>query len=209
MRKNPNQQQFERLIATVRGCTLCSGLPLGPNPILQASVRSRILVVGQAPGRIAHAKGRPFADVSGDRLRSWLGVDKECFYNPECFALIPMGFCYPGTGKGGDLAPRNECAPAWRQALLDGMPGIQLTLLLGQFAIRWHLGDRCGRNLTDTVNNWQTFWPHQMPLPHPSPRNARWLKNNPQVEAEMLPLLQQRVRNILDLHRLPASPIKA
>jgi uracil-DNA glycosylase len=199
MRKSCNQQDFEVLLRAVRACTLCSGLPLSANPILQASARSRILVVGQAPGRIAHARGRPFDDVSGDRLRSWLGVDKDCFYDPECFALVPMGFCYPGTGKGGDLPPRPECAPAWRQSLLDGMPGIQLTVLLGRFAMRWHLGDECGRNLTDTVNRWHEFWPDKMPLPHPSPRNARWLKNNPQVEAAMLPLLQQRVRDILRL----------
>ena len=193
-----NQNAFETLLQAVKGCTLCSGLPLGPNPILQASARSRILIAGQAPGRITHARGRPFDDISGDRLRTWLGVDKDCFYDPDCFALVPMGFCYPGTGTGGDLPPRPECAPAWRQALLDGMPGIQLTVLLGQFAMRWHLGDQCGKNLTDAVSNWQQFWPAQMPLPHPSPRNARWLKNHPQVEAEMLPSLKQRVREILD-----------
>lgn len=199
MRKIRNKQQFDLLLRSVRACTLCSGLPLNHNPILQASTLSKVLIAGQAPGRITHAKGRPFDDASGDRLRLWLGVDRETFYNPDNFALVPMGFCYPGTGKGGDLPPRIECAPAWRQALLDGMPDIRLTLLLGQFAMRWHLGDQCGKTLTATVSNWQVFWPDSIPLPHPSPRNARWLKNNPQVEAEMLPLLQQRVQEILGL----------
>ncbi len=193
------EQHFRSLLHQVRSCTLCSGLPLGPNPILQASIRSRILIVGQAPGRITHAKGRPFDDVSGDRLRAWLGVDRDIFYDPEYFAVIPMGFCFPGTGKGGDLPPRSECANTWRQSLLDGMPHIQLTLLLGQYASRWHLGDQNGASLAQTVAGWKNFWPALMPLPHPSPRNTRWLKNNPQVENAMLPLLQQRVRGILGL----------
>lgn len=199
MGNRQSRSRFNSLLCSVRACELCAGLPLGPRPILQASARSRILVAGQAPGRITHAKGRPFDDPSGDRLRAWLGVDRDTFYHPDCFAVVPMGFCYPGTGKGGDLPPRAECAPAWRQALLDGMPNIQLTILLGQYAMHWHLGDRCGRNLTDTVSRWQEFWPAALPLPHPSPRNMRWLKNNPVVEADILPLLQQRVHEILGL----------
>ncbi len=181
----------------MRSCTLCEGLPLGPRPILQASSRSRILIVGQAPGRITHAKGRPFDDVSGDRLRAWLDVDRETFYDPEYFAVIPMGFCFPGTGQGGDLPPRLECAAAWRRPLLAGMPNIELTILLGQYASRWHLDGQPETTLKQTVAGWKNVWPALMPLPHPSPRNARWLKLNPQVENEMLPLLQQRVRDIL------------
>lgn len=196
--KNTDESGFQQQLQQIRSCTLCAGLPLGPQPILQASSKSRILIAGQAPGRITHAKGRPFDDVSGDRLRSWLGVDKATFYDPDFFALIPMGFCYPGTGKGGDLPPRPECAPAWRQPLLDGMPDIQLTLLLGQYALRWHLGDQNGTTLTATVANWQNYWPKLMPLPHPSPRNARWLKQNPQVEMEMLPSLLKRVKELLN-----------
>lgn len=129
----------------------------------------------------------------------WLGVDRDTFYNPDCFALVPMGFCFPGTGKGGDLPPRTECAPAWRQPILDLMPHIQLTILLGQYANHWHLGDQCGKNLSETVRNWQQHWPMLMPLPHPSPRNARWLKQNPEVEALMLPLLRFRVSEVLGL----------
>lgn len=188
---------LQRLLTSVRACTICAGLPLGPNPILQAGPNSRILIAGQAPGRITHAKGRPFDDPSGKRLRDWLGVDKETFYDPDNFALVPMGFCYPGTGKGGDLPPRAECAPAWRQRLMDGMPGIQLTLLLGQYALRWHLGGAHGKSLAETVSGWESHWPKVMPLPHPSPRNARWLKNNPHVEKKMLPNLKQRVAEIL------------
>jgi len=199
MNKEASQREkhFENLLRQVRSCALCAALPLGPKPILQASSRSRILIVGQAPGRVTHAKGRPFDDVSGDRLRAWLGVDRDTFYDPQVFAIIPMGLCFPGTGKGGDLPPRTECAAAWRQPLLDGMPNIQLTVLLGNYASRWHLGDQNALTLTRTVAGWRNFWPALMPLPHPSPRNARWLKNNPQVENEMLPLLQQRVRDIL------------
>jgi uracil-DNA glycosylase len=192
-----HEKAFGGLLRSVRACTLCAGLPLGPNPILQASTRSLILITGQAPGRITHGKGRPFDDPSGDRLRSWLGVDRDTFYNPDCFALVPMGFCYPGTGKGGDLPPRPECATAWREKLLAGMPGVQPSILLGQYANRWHLGEACGGNLAQTVQSWRKFWPVQMSLPHPSPRNVRWLRNNPLVEAEMLPLLRKRVQEIL------------
>jgi uracil-DNA glycosylase len=199
MRVKQKIANFSTLLQSVRACTLCAGLPLGSNPVLQASYKSRILIAGQAPGRIAHTRCRPFDDPSGDRLRAWLGVDRDTFYDPDCFALIPMGFCFPGTGKGGDLPPRPEGAPAWRQKILDGMPNIQLTILLGQYANRWHLKNQCGKNLTETVANWETFWPELMPLPHPSPRNIRWLKQNPQVDAEMLPRLKRRVGEILQL----------
>lgn len=188
---------FDRLLHSVRGCTACADLPLGPRPILQAHPAARILVAGQAPGRITHARGRPFDDVSGRRLRAWLGVDEGQFYDPRCFALVPMGLCYPGTGSGGDLPPRSECAALWRDRLLATMPDIRLTVLLGEHALRWHLGEHCRPRLADTVAAWRDFWPQRVPLPHPSPRNIGWLRRHPQVEGELLPALRQRVQRLL------------
>lgn len=185
------------LLARARACTACTGLPLGPRPILQAGQDARILVAGQAPGRITHARGRPFDDASGDRLRDWLGVDRDTFYDPSAFALVPMGFCYPGSGKGGDLPPRPECAPLWRQPILDLLSEIRLTVLLGAHAQRWHLAGRHGRSISDTVARWREHWPALMPLPHPSPRNSRWLRERPEVERDMLPVLRERVRELL------------
>lgn len=191
-----NNGQLEALLKEVRACTICTGLPLGPKPLLQADSAAQILLVGQAPGSKTHEKGRPFDDVSGKRLREWLGVTEEQFYDPRLFAIIPMGFCFPGTGKGGDMPPRPECAPAWRQPLLDALPNIRLTLVLGQYAMNWHLGDRKSRTLTDTVKRWREFWPELLPLPHPSPRNIRWFKANPWFETDVIPVLQDRVREL-------------
>ena len=191
-----NNGQLEALLKEVRACTICTGLPLGPKPLLQADSAAQILLVGQAPGSKTHEKGRPFDDVSGKRLRGWLGVTEEQFYDPRRFAIIPMGFCFPGTGKGGDMPPRPECAPAWRQPLLDALPNIRLTLVLGQYAMNWHLGDRKSRTLTDTVKRWREFWPELLPLPHPSPRNIRWFKANPWFETDVIPVLQDRVREL-------------
>ena len=165
--------------------------------MLQCSAGARILIAGQAPGRRTHAKGKPFADVSGDRLRTWLGVDTQQFYDPDCFAILPMAFCYPGTGNSGDLPPPPVCAETWRTRLLDSMPAIELTVLIGLYAQRWHLGEACGKNLTENVRAWRQHWPQQICLPHPSPRNARWLKQNPYVETELLPMLRARVRELL------------
>ena len=190
-------RNLDELLADVRACTICNGLPLGPRPLLQASADARILIVGQAPGSKTHIKGRPFDDASGMRLREWLGVTEAQFYDPHLFAILPMGFCYPGTGAGGDLPPRPECAPAWREPLLHAMPRIELTLVLGQYALDWHLGTRKSRTLTDTVKRWQEFWPDLLPLPHPSPRNIRWFMANPWFEAEVIPVLQDRVRGLL------------
>jgi uracil-DNA glycosylase len=192
-----DSEDLASLMRRVRSCTICKGLPLGPKPILQADGRARILVVGQAPGRITHGKGLPFDDVSGERLRTWLGVDRETFYDPERFAMLPMGFCYPGTGQGGDLPPRPECAANWRQPLLDRLTDIRLTLLIGQYAHAWHLGERCGRTLGETVANWEAFWPELLPMPHPSPRNNRWLRDNPFFEADVIPVLQSRVQGLI------------
>ncbi|MEH6663078.1 MAG: uracil-DNA glycosylase family protein [Parasphingorhabdus sp.] len=186
-----------RLLGDIRACSICTGLPLGPKPLLQADSAAKILLVSQAPGSKTHEKGRPFDDVSGKRLRDWLGVNEEQFYDPRLFAIVPMGFCFPGTGKGGDMPPRPECAPAWRKPLLEALPNIELTLVLGQYAMNWHLGERKSRTLTETVKRWQEFWPEFLPLPHPSPRNIRWFMANPWFETDVIPLLQDRVRELV------------
>ncbi len=185
------------LLNEIRACTICTGLPLGPKPLVQADSAARILLVGQAPGSKTHEKGRPFDDVSGKRLRDWLGVTEAQFYDPRLFAIVPMGFCFPGSGKGGDMPPRPECAPAWRKPLLEALPNIRLTLVLGQHAMNWHLGERKSRTLTETVKRWREFWPELLPLPHPSPRNIRWFKANPWFEADVIPVLQDRVRELI------------
>lgn len=188
-------QSIEDLLTSVRKCTLCEGLPLGPLPILQASQSSRILVAGQAPGSRTHAKGIPFDDPSGDRLRQWLGISRDQFYNPEYMAVVPMGFCYPGTGKSGDLPPRPECAAHWRQPIMDKLPNIELKLVIGSYALEWHLGKQKG-SLTEIVRNWEEYWPEMLILPHPSPRNNLWLRKNPWFEEEILPRLKERVAKI-------------
>ncbi|MFO0936872.1 MAG: uracil-DNA glycosylase family protein [Gemmataceae bacterium] len=190
-------RKLELLLAEVRACTVCRGsLPFEPRPVFQMSSDARILIVGQAPGRRAHESGLPFDDVSGDRLRSWLGVDRECFYDPRKIALLPMGFCYPGTGKSGDLPPRPECAATWREKLLAYLPKISLTLLLGQYAIAYHL-PRSGKTLTEIVRDWRMNWPRLAPLPHPSPRNNIWLRKNDWFERETIPAIQERVQELL------------
>ena len=186
------------LLNEVRACTICAAhLPAGPRPVLQVHARARILIAGQAPGRKVHASGVPFDDASGERLRQWLGVDRDVFYNPERVAILPMGFCYPGTGTSGDLPPRRECAPQWRTRLLAALPNIELTLVIGQYAFGWHLPECAGANLTDTVKAWRRHWPGVLPLPHPSPRNNLWLKANPWFVAEVIPALQRRVTSII------------
>lgn len=191
-------ESIDQLVTQIRTCSLCTDLPLGPKPIVQASADAKILIVGQAPGRITHAKGRPFDDASGKRLRAWLGVSENVFYDPAKIAIVPMGFCFPGAGRGGDAAPRPECARHWRRPLLDAMPQVELSILLGAYALDWHIGNRDGANLTETVRNWQQYWPQNLPLPHPSPRNNRWLKRNPWFETDIIPMLQSRVRTLLD-----------
>ena len=187
-----------RLLKEVRGCTLCAEhLPLGPKPILQFSRQAPILLAGQAPGRKAHESGIPFDDASGKRLREWLGIDREQFYDPRKVAILPMGFCFPGTGKSGDLAPRPECAPAWRQPLITQLEHLRLTLVIGQYALKYHLPEN-SRSVTEAVTHWRCHWPSIVPLPHPSPRNNRWLKTNPWFEKDLIPELRQQVRKILD-----------
>jgi uracil-DNA glycosylase len=185
----------DTLLAEIRACRLCEAyLPLGPRPVLQASPRARLLIVSQAPGRKVHETGIPFNDASGDRLREWLGVDRATFYDAAKIAIVPMGFCFPGTGKGGDLPPRPECAPTWHPRLLPRLTQVRLTLAIGQYAQAGLLGERRGRTLTDTVLAWREHLPRGvLPLPHPSPRNRLWLARNPWFETELLPELRRRV----------------
>lgn len=185
------------LLASIRACQICPDLPLGPRPIVQASDKSKILIAGQAPGQITHKKGIPFDDPSGNRLREWLGVSRDAFYDADSFAIVPMGFCYPGKSKSGDLPPRVECAPQWRQELLKGLKQVELTLVIGQYALDWHLGEQREKTLTATVANWRLHWPTTLPLPHPSPRNIRWFRQNPWFADEILPALRARVQKIL------------
>ena len=188
---------LELLLSEVRRCRICAAeLPLGPNPVLQCSDTARILIAGQAPGNRVHASGIPFDDSSGDRLRDWMGIEREVFYDAARIAILPMGFCYPGTGKSGDLPPRPECAARWRQPLLAQMPQIELTLMLGQYAQRYHLRAQA-RSLTEQVRRWRDGWPAVIPLPHPSPRNNRWLSQNPWFASELLPELKARINQIL------------
>lgn len=190
--------ELDTLLADIRACRLCAEqLPLGPNPVLRASSKARVLVAGQAPGIRVHESSIPFNDPSGDRLREWLAVDRNTFYDSQQIAIIPMGFCYPGTGASGDLPPRPECAATWRQHLLTLLPQIKLILPIGQYAQRWHLGAARKRNLTETVRCWREYQPRYLPLPHPSPRNNIWLKKNPWFTEQLIPALQQSVTTIL------------
>jgi uracil-DNA glycosylase len=187
------------LLKEIRACTTCAKhLPMGVRPVVQADSLARILIAGQAPGRKVHKSGVPFDDASGERLREWLGVDRDAFYDQTKFAILPMGFCYPGTGNSGDLPPRTECAPQWRARLLALLPNIELTLLSGQYAQDWHLPNNEADTLTETVKAWRSEWPTTLPLPHPSPRNNIWLKKNPWFVLEVVPALHKRVRGILD-----------
>lgn len=185
------------LLKDIRACTVCAAhLPLGPRPVVQAHASARILIAGQAPGRKVHETGIPFNDVSGNRLRQWLGLSPEVFYDETKLAILGMGFCFPGTGKSGDLPPRPECAPTWRAPLLAQLHNIRLTLVLGQYAMTYHLPGR-GKTLTEVVSGWQRDWPFIVPLPHPSPRNQAWLKRNPWFESELLPVLRLRIADVL------------
>ena len=189
---------FLSLLSEVRACSQCAdNLPLGPRPVLQVHPSARILIAGQAPGRKVHESGIPFDDASGDRLRVWMGITLETFYDPKLIAILPMGFCYPGTGKSGDLPPRQECAPKWRAKLLSTMKQLQLTLVIGQYAQAYHLPYE-GTSLTELVHAWEKYWPHTIPLPHPSPRNNIWLKRNPWFEKELLPVMRDRISEVLN-----------
>lgn len=195
-------QSFNRVLDQVRGCTLCtSHLPMGVRPVVQIHPNAKILIAGQAPGRIVHETGVPFNDESGHRLRDWMGVNSNEFYDPKIIAILPMGFCCPGKGRSGDLAPRPECAETWRSQLIGLMPDIQMTLAIGQYAQAWHLGSKKKSTLTETVKSWQEYWPDILPLPHPSPRNNIWLKKNPWFETDLLPTLKVKVSEIKNLSK--------
>lgn len=195
--KPSGQSGFETLLESVRQCRLCeAALPFGPRPVLQIDPRAKILIAGQAPGRRVHESGIPFDDPSGDRLRDWLDVSREEFYNPAKIAILPMGFCYPGTGKSGDLPPRPECEKAWRKPLMQQIPQVELTLVIGQYAHKWHLSAP-KKNLTETVRAWRDYGKGVIPLPHPSPRNNIWLKKNPWFAESLLPHLKTAARQAL------------
>ncbi len=189
---------MDELLQEIRKCTVCEKfLPFLPRPILQASVSSKILIIGQAPGQKVNESGIPWDDQSGNELRRWLGVGKEQFYNEDLFALVPMGFCYPGKGKSGDLPPRVECAPLWHEKVLSQMKDIKLILLIGQYAQKHYLGEKSRSTITENVKGYNEFLPLYLPLVHPSPRNKIWQKKNPWFELTVVPKLQEIIINTI------------
>lgn len=188
----------EILVSEVKTCRICeSELPLGPRPVFSIHPKSKILIVGQAPGSKVHATGIPWNDPSGDELRRWLQVDRETFYNPEIFGIMPMGFCYPGKGKSGDSPPRPECAPKWHSILRKMMAEVELTLLIGSYAQAYYLGESRKKTLTETVKSNSEYLPEFFPLVHPSPRNRLWMKRNPWFETEVLEILREKIHSII------------
>ena len=186
------------LLKAVRACEVCKAdLPLGCRPIVQAASSARILIVGQAPGARVHASGVPWDDASGTRLRTWMGIDKATFYDESQIAIIPMGYCYPGRGRGGDLPPRKECAELWLDQLLAALPNIKLTLLIGLYAQRHFLKQQRKKSLTETVQHWQDYAPHFIPLPHPSPRNTPWFQRHDWFEQDLLPVLRNQIHQLI------------
>ena len=194
----PAYRTLGSLLAAVRACHACEAhLPLGPRPVLRAAETARILIVGQAPGLRVHTTGIPWNDPSGERLRGWMQVGKDIFYDESRIAIIPMGYCYPGRGKGGDMPPRHECAELWLDRLLAKLTRIELTLLIGQHAHRHYLGSRRKSSLTETIKAWREYAPRYIPLPHPSPRNTPWLQRNTWFEQQLLPELSMRIGALL------------
>jgi uracil-DNA glycosylase len=189
---------LKSLLDEIRACRACEAhLPLGVRPVVRAHESARLLIVGQAPGTRVHNTGIPWNDPSGDQLRQWMAIDRETFYDEQRIAIIPMGFCYPGKGKSGDLPPRKECAALWREKLHVHLPNIELTLLIGQYAQAYYLGDKRKSTLTDTVKAYRDYLPKYLPMPHPSPRNRFWLQKNPWFEAEIVPFLQEQCKRLL------------
>ena len=195
---------LEQLLRDVAACRLCEAhLPFEPKPLLRARSTARLLIAGQAPGARAHESGVPWNDASGIRLRQWLGLEREPFYDDNCIAIVPMGFCYPGKGESGDLAPRRECAATWHPRLLPLLPDLRLKLLIGHHAQLYFLGHRRKTTLTDTVRAFRDYLPDALPLPHPSPRNQLWFKMNPWFENELVPELRELVGSVLERNDPP------
>ena len=194
-----NSQELDVLLSRIRRCQICEDyLPLGPRPVLRAQKSARLLIVGQAPGTKVHASGTPWDDPSGDRLRHWLGIDKDKFYDQSKIAIVPVGFCYPGRlPKGGDRPPRPECAPLWHPPLMRLLLNVELTILAGPYGQKQFLGKRRGKSLTETVQAWRIYGPDFIPLPHPSWRTVGWQKRNPWFDSEVLPDLRHRVRRLV------------
>lgn len=212
MALSDSEQRIHVLQQAISGCRICRDVPVGgvedqlrhePRPVVVMSAQARILIAGQAPGLRVHESGLPFNDASGDRLREWLGVTRDEFYDPRHFAIVPMGFCFPGYNeKGHDLPPRRECAPMWRRAVIDAMPQVELILAIGAHAQNWHLKGRTSATMTETVRGWRDSFmvnhlPRILPLPHPSWRNSGWLKRNPWFADEVLPILRQSVDSLI------------
>lgn len=189
---------MQPLLQQIRKCTICEPhLELGVRPVLSADVQSKILIIGQAPGLAVHQTGIPWDDKSGKNLRNWMDVDNDTFYDPTIFGIIPMGFCYPGKGKSGDLPPRKECAQQWHQAIWNQLPNVRLTLLIGKYAQDYYLPKTKKRNLTETVKNFRDYLPHFFVLPHPSPRNNIWQAKNKWFKIDVLPALKDQIQQII------------
>ena len=194
----PRLTKLDILVKEVRACTICEKhLPFEPNPIVRPSSTAKVIIIGQAPGTKVHATGIPWNDPSGDKLRDWMGVDREIFYNNKRIAIMPTGFCYPGKGKSGDLPPRPECAPTWHPQLLKHMRKIELILLIGQYAQKYYLKESNKKTLTETVKAWKEYAPLYLPMPHPSPRNKLWLKKNSWFEKEIVPMLRRKIKKLI------------
>ena len=194
-----NNYIMDQLLLEIKNCKECKPyLKDGVHPIIAASSKSKLVIIGQAPGRVVHHTGIPWNDKSGDNLRNWLGIDKPTFYDTDIIALMPMGFCYPGSGKTGDLPPRPECAPLWHNKLLTLMPDAKLILLIGQYAQAYYLGNTIKSSLTETVHHYKSYLPKYFPLPHPSPRNNIWQAKNEWFAQDVLPELKKQINHILN-----------